>query len=90
MIVALTRAIRHLIVALAPRVEAIFLLIVVLALTPVLITVLGLTLLLGLLTRLLLLGTATDRTRQGTACEFPTSPSYARSPVRPGRCPHVS
>jgi hypothetical protein len=46
MIVALTRAIRHLIVALAPRVEAIFLLIVVLALTPVLITVLGLTLLL--------------------------------------------
>jgi hypothetical protein len=47
-IVALARAIRHLIVALAPRVEAVFLLIVALALTPALITVLGLTLLLGL------------------------------------------
>src|SRR5262249_21190696 len=47
-IVALARAIRHLVVALAPRVEAVFLLIVALALTPVLITVLGLTLLLGL------------------------------------------
>src|SRR5262249_44846530 len=38
-----------LIVALAPRVEAVFLLVVALALTPVLITLLGLTLLLGLL-----------------------------------------
>ena len=47
-IVALARAIRHLIVELAPRVEAVFLLIVALALTPALITVLGLTLLLGL------------------------------------------
>jgi hypothetical protein len=45
---ALAWAIRHLVVALAPRVEAVFLLIVALALTPVLITVLGLTLLLGL------------------------------------------
>src|SRR5262249_34485469 len=47
-IVALASAIRHLIVELAPRVEAVFLLIVALALTPALITVLGLTLLLGL------------------------------------------
>jgi hypothetical protein len=47
-IAALARAIRQLIVALAPRVEAVFLLIVALALTPALITVLGLTLLLGL------------------------------------------
>lgn len=42
-------AIRHLIAALAPRVEAVFLLVVALALTPVLITVLGLTLLVGLI-----------------------------------------
>src|SRR5262249_24891920 len=47
-IVAFVRAIRHLIVALAPRVEAVSLLIVALALAPALITVLGLTLLLGL------------------------------------------
>jgi hypothetical protein len=46
--VALARAIRHLIVALVPRVEAVLLLIVALALTPLFITVLGLTLLLGL------------------------------------------
>jgi hypothetical protein len=47
-IVALAREIRHFIVALAPRIEAVLLLIVALALTPALITVLGLTLLLGL------------------------------------------
>jgi hypothetical protein len=47
-IVAFASAIHHLIVALAPRVEAVFLLIVALALTPVLITLLGLTLLLAL------------------------------------------
>ncbi len=47
-IATLVRAIRQLIVALAPRVEAVFLLIGALALTPALITVLGLTLLLGL------------------------------------------
>jgi hypothetical protein len=48
-IVALATAIRHLIVALAPRVEAVFLVILSLALTPVLFTVLGLTLLIGLI-----------------------------------------
>ena len=47
-IVALARATRQLIVALAPRVKAVFQLIIALALTPALITVLGLTLLLGL------------------------------------------
>ena len=46
--VALARAIRHLIVALVPRVDAVLLLIVWLALTPLFITVLGLTLLIGL------------------------------------------
>ena len=45
---ALATAIRRFIVTLAPRVEAVFLLFVALALTPVLITLLGLTLLLGL------------------------------------------
>ena len=47
-IAALAGATRQLIVALAPRVEAVFKLIIALALTPALITVLGLTLLLGL------------------------------------------
>ncbi len=45
---ALARAIRRFIIAVAPRVQAVFLLIVALALTPALITLLGLTLLLGL------------------------------------------
>ncbi|QIG51008.1 hypothetical protein G5V57_26740 [Nordella sp. HKS 07] len=48
-IVALARAIRHLIVAIAPLVKAVFQLIGILALTPALIAVLGLTLLLGLI-----------------------------------------